>query len=98
MKPEGIDVRVLCPPDTDTPQLAQEEETKPEETRRINGNAGIMPPEAVAEALMKGLRGRRFLILPGFMSKVTWLLYRFAPSLVHYLIDSDVASVRKTRN
>lgn len=98
MKPEGVDVRVLCPPDTDTPQLAQEEETKPDETRRINGNAGVMSPEAVAKALMKGLRGRSFLILPGFMGKLTWWLYRFFPSLVHFLIDSDVRAVRKADN
>ncbi len=55
MSAEGIDVKVLCPPDTDTPQLAQEDETKPEETRRINGNAGIMSADAVASAVLRAL-------------------------------------------
>ncbi len=96
MKPDGIDVRILCPPDTDTPQLAEEEKTKPEETRKISGNAGVMAPETVARVLLKGLHRRRFMIIPGFMGKITWLLYRLFPSLVHYLIDSDVRSIRKT--
>jgi len=95
MKPDGIDVRVLCPPDTDTAQLAEEEKTKPDETRKINGNAGVMTPETVARVLMKGLAGRRFLIIPGFMGKLTWLLYRLFPALVHFIIDNDVRSVRK---
>ncbi len=95
MKPDGIDVRVLCPPDTDTPQLAEEEKTKPEETRKISGNAGVKAPETVAGVLMKGLAGRRFLIIPGFMGKLTWFLYRLFPAFVHVLIDSDVRSVRK---
>jgi len=95
MKPDGIDIRVLCPPDTDTPQLAEEEKTKPDETRKINGNTGVMAPETVARVLMKGLAGRRFMIIPGFMGKLTWRLYRFFPALVHFIIDNDVRSVRK---
>ena len=94
LKPDGIDVKVLCPPDTDTPQLSLEEETKPEETRRINGSAGLMKPEHVARIAYRGLSRRRFIILPGFMSKLTWLLYRVAPDLVHRVIDNDVAAVR----
>ncbi len=94
MKPERIDVRVLCPPDTDTPQLAEEEKTKPAETRKISGNAGVMVPEVVARVLLKELKGRKFLIIPGFMGKLTWFLYRMFPSLVHFLIDSDVRSIR----
>lgn len=95
LKPDGIDVKVLCPPDTDTPMLAIEDETKPEETRRINGSAGLMTPQHVARIACRSLKRRRFIILPGFMSKVTWLLYRTVPGLVHRIIDGNVAEVRK---
>jgi short-subunit dehydrogenase len=97
LKVDGIDVKVLCPPDTDTPQLAQEELTKPDETRKINGSAGVLTPQKVAAVLLRGLERRRFLILPGFMSRLTWALYRLAPELVHALIDRDVRSVRRKR-
>lgn len=95
LKSDGIDVRVLCPPDTDTPQLAQEELTKPDETRKISGNAPVMKPQTVARVLLKGLGRRTFLVIPGFMGKVTWLLYRLFPSFVHFMIDNDVRTVRK---
>jgi short-subunit dehydrogenase len=98
LKPDGIDVRVLCPPDTDTPQLAQEDLTKPDESRKISGKAPVMKPRTVARVLLKGLGRRSFLILPGFMSKVTWLLYRLFPSLVHLVIDNDVRTVRKRKS
>ena len=98
MKPDGIDVRVLCPSDTDTPQLAEEEETKPDETRKITGNARVMTSEFVARTLLKGLQGRQFLIIPGFMGKVGWLAYRLFPWLVHFVFDSDVRAVRKAND
>ncbi len=97
LKPDGIRVKVLCPPDTNTPQLEEERLTMPEETRKINGMAGCKEPEEIAEALMKGLRKRRFVILPGFMSKVTWYLYRWFPGFVHLIIDSDVRRARKAK-
>ena len=96
LKPDGIRVKVLCPPDTNTPQLAEEKLTMPEETKKINGNAGCKEPGEIAAALMRSLKNSRFVILPGFMSKVTWLLYRWMPWLVHLIIDSDVRQVRNT--
>ncbi len=91
---QGLDVRVLCPPDTDTPQLAREEETKPPETRQVNGNAGVMTSRAVAQALLKGLSRKSFMIFPNFMSRFTWWLHRMAPSLVYALIDKEVRKAR----
>jgi 3-dehydrosphinganine reductase len=98
LSPEGIRVQVLCPPDTDTPQLTRENLTKPAETVKIAGTAGIYQPEDIAKALIKGLQSRKFLIIPGFMSKLTWFLYRIVPNFVHFLIDADVRSVRNQAN
>lgn len=95
LKPYGIDVSVLCPPDTDTPQLAEEEVTKPKETRAISGNVKIMRPEAVAKNLLKGIRKKRFMILPGFMNKLSFLMKRLFPWLVFMIMDSDIKKVQK---
>jgi len=94
----GIRVSVLCPPDTDTPQLEQENLTKPYETRVISGNAGILKPEQVAEALFSGLRRKRFLIIPGFMAKLTCVLKRLFPGLVYFIIDSDAKKAYRRKN
>ena len=62
----GISVTLACPPDTDTPQLAEEEKTKPALTRRISAAAGIWSAEAVASAMIDAALKRRFLVGPGW--------------------------------
>src|SRR6185503_5941588 len=42
LKLVGIEVSVLCPPDTDTPGFATENRTKPEETKAISASARLM--------------------------------------------------------
>ncbi len=95
LKPRGIRVSVLCPPDTDTPQLIQEEFSKPPETRAISGNVKIMKPEAVARALLSGLKRKRFLIIPGSASKLVYAVNALFPALVRYMMDEDVRRVQK---
>ncbi len=97
LKPDNIDVRILCPSDTDTPQLAAEEKTKPDETRQITGNATVMTPQSVAGILLKKLKGRSFVIIPGFMGNVGWWVYRLLPGLVHAFFDNDVRTARKAQ-
>ncbi|MBL7006792.1 MAG: SDR family oxidoreductase [Spirochaetia bacterium] len=84
---KGIRVSVLCPPDTDTPQLEKENLSKPPETRAISGNAGILKPDQVAKELFKGLRRNRFIIIPGFQSNMIYFLKRFFPGIVFTMID-----------
>lgn len=97
LKPAGITVSVLCPPDTDTPQLVQEDKTKPEETRAISGNVKLMKPEMVAKALLKGMKRNKFMILPGNMNKFTYMVKRFFPWLVFMIMDGDIAKVQKRK-
>lgn len=95
LKPEGVTVHVLCPPDTDTPQLEAENKTKPPETFAISGNASLKSPESVASALRRGLEKKRFMIIAGFDSRLIYLLTRLFPSLVFFIMDRIVASSRK---
>ncbi len=98
LKPYSIDVSVLCPPDTDTPQLKEEDRTKPLETRAISGNVKIMQPGEVAAYLLKGIRRRKFMILPGFMNKITYIIKRMAPWLVFMIMDGDIKRVQKDKH
>jgi 3-dehydrosphinganine reductase len=95
LKPHGITVSVLCPPDTETPGFATENLTKPEETRAISASAKVMSPEAVADALLRGMARRRFLIIPGFDSRLGVLAKRFVPGVVHWVMDRTVATVAR---
>jgi 3-dehydrosphinganine reductase len=93
---KGISVSVLCPPDTDTPQLAEENLTKPAETRAVSGNTKVMSPNRVARSLLSGAKRRKFIILPGMWNNVIYFLYRLAPGLVRRIMDSDAAKARKS--
>jgi short-subunit dehydrogenase len=97
LKPSGIKVQVLCPPDTDTPGYAVENLTKPEEAKKISSAAGVMSAEQVASALIKGLGSDRFLIIPGFDSRLTCFAKRYLPGLVEWVMNRQIASVGKKR-
>jgi 3-dehydrosphinganine reductase len=97
LKPFGIEVFVLCPPDTDTPGLATENLTRPPETQAIAANAKLMKPEAVAAAMIKGIRKGKFIILPGFDAKFTVFGQRFIPWVVRWVVDRAVRKVQKKR-
>ncbi len=98
LKPYGIGVSVLCPPDTDTPQLEEENRTKPDETRAISGNVKLMQPDVVAEHLLKGIMKGKFMILPGMMNKLTFLIKRLFPWLVFMIMDSDIKRVQTQKH
>jgi 3-dehydrosphinganine reductase len=62
--PHGVHVGVVYPPDVDTPQLAEENQWKPAETRAISGTIKPLTPDVVARAIVAGIDRRRFLICP----------------------------------
>ena len=98
LKSHNIIVSVLCPPDTDTPAFEIENKTKPEETRVISENAGLMQPQDVAKALIKGMHKKQALIIPGFEGKFTVLAKRLAPSLVEWVMDRSIQKAQQSQN
>ncbi len=95
LKPHGISVHILCPPDTDTPQLIEENKTKPAETRAVSGRAKLYSPDVVAEALLRGLARNKFLIIPGLNGKFIYLMNRLFPGLVRAIMDGDIKKAGK---
>lgn len=97
LKPWGIHVQVLCPPDTETPGYAVENLTKPEETKMISSAAKVLSPRQVALALIKGMGSNRFLIIPGMESRLTHVLKRLFPFLVEWVMDRRIRQCRENR-
>ncbi len=94
MKPHGVKVSVVCPPDTDTPGFATENLTKPPETVAVSEGGGLMQPDEVAVALLKGMRKGRFFISPG-SAGMLYYLKRFCPWLLDLVMDRQIAKVRR---
>ena len=91
----NIHVSVLCPPDTDTPGFEAENINKPKETKAIAGNAKLLQPEFVANAVLKGIQKKQKMIIPGFDGKMTLFLKRFFPSLVEWFMRNSIQKVQK---
>jgi len=99
MKPHGIHVSVAFPPDTDTPQLAYEEPFKPAETKAISGTAKALSAEKVASAILAQAEKGRFMIFPGFASRLFYILTSKLPrSLVFSILDGMASSGRKKKS
>ena len=78
----GVHVMIVYPPDTDTPQLAAENRTKPLETKAITAGGGLWTAEAIARATMAGLAKKRFALTPGApLTALYWLSSLLAPLL-----------------
>ncbi|MGB9897315.1 SDR family oxidoreductase [Thermanaerothrix sp.] len=98
LKPRGIGVSLVFPPDTDTPQLAYENQFKPEVTRALAGSAGVLSPDVVAQEILRGIRRGAYIILPGFETKVIYLLSRLLGAGVNPILDAMVRNaLQKTR-
>jgi len=95
LKRYGISVSVVCPPDTDTPQLAEENITKPYETKVLSGKAKPMSAEAVAKACIRGMEKAKFMIIPGSSGKIIYLEKRFFPSMVNWRIDNIIQRAQR---
>lgn len=90
LRPQGIRVSVCFPPDTDTPQLAAENRTKPPETHALAGNASLLTPEAVADALLAGIARGRVWIFPNRSGRLLAWISGFAPGLVRAVVDREI--------
>lgn len=93
LKPKGIQVSILYPPDTDTPQLAAENKTKPAATKEITATAKTWSADGVAEVLLNGLQAGRFAITPGIEMGVLYRLHSVLLPALNWYFDRIVSTV-----
>lgn len=94
LRPLGLRVSVLYPPDTDTPGLELENRTKPLETSEISRRGGLAQSDDVARQFVNGVQRGKFHILPSGAGMV-WRLQRYAPHLVRAVLDRDLSKARR---
>ncbi len=92
-----IGVSVVYPPDTATPQLDAENLTKPFETRAITAKGGVWRADDVANAVLNGVRRRRFIIAPGPTMTLLAGLHSLLGPLLRRSFDRAAANARRPR-
>ncbi|MEB3224711.1 MAG: SDR family oxidoreductase [Synechococcus sp.] len=95
LKQSGIQVAIAYPPDTDTPQLAAENLTKPPETKLITGTAQMWSPEEVARTILRGIQRQQFAITPGLEMQLLYRLHSLLAPVLQWYFDRLVARVRQ---
>lgn len=98
LKPYGIQVSIVFPPDTQTPQLDYEQEFKPFITKEVAGSARLMSAEAVAGEIVKEIARKKYVILPGSEGKLIYAMNNLLGRRFHDLIDLLVKNaIRKLK-
>jgi 3-dehydrosphinganine reductase len=92
LKPYGISVSVVFPPDTKTPQLEYEEQFKPFITKQIAGSTNLMSAESVAKEILKKVAGKKYLILPGSEGKILYFAHNLLGGVLYPVMDWMVNS------
>jgi 3-dehydrosphinganine reductase len=94
LRPAGLSVSVLYPPDTETPGLEAENQIKPPESLELSANVKVAQPDDVARQFVDGIVRGKFHILPSGAGMV-WRLQRYVPSLVRMFLDRDLKKARR---
>lgn len=93
---ENINISVVYPPDTNTPQLAKENLTKPAETKKLTSSATLWEPMDVANVILKGVAKKRFAITPGVEISLLNRLQSLIAPVLHWYFDRLVKQVKQT--
>lgn len=96
MWPQNVRVSVVLPPDTDTPQLAFENQFKPAETKAIAGQVKTLTAEQVAQSILRGMAVGDFEIYCDYASRMSAFAQGVIPGVVRYFCDSAQKKVSKT--
>jgi 3-dehydrosphinganine reductase len=96
LKPHGVSVAVVLPPDTETPGLKAERAMRPYETEVISGSIKPIAPARVAQAVIRGMRKGRFHIIPDAQSRLYFRLKGLLPEVFFAIVDADIRKARKS--
>jgi 3-dehydrosphinganine reductase len=95
LKPLGIRVSIVLPPDTDTPQLAYENQYKPPELKYLLPELGVISAEKVAQAVVRGIEREQYHILPDFGSRIIFWALRLTGNLQYPILDMLLARAQR---
>lgn len=82
MRPLGIGVSMLCPPNTRTPGFEEENRHKPAEVLAAEESVRTLDPDDVARVVLDRLPGNPFLIIPVIDGRMAERLNRYLPAVV----------------
>ncbi|HEX8990253.1 MAG TPA: SDR family oxidoreductase [Anaerolineales bacterium] len=102
VKPRGLRVSLVYPPNTDTPQRAYEVSRQSPEVHNVDENAGLgpwkfgtLPVSQVAEEILQGVKRERYVILPGSGNRVLYRLISLLGDFAYNIVDDEWNAARR---
>ena len=83
----GIDVSIVYPPDTKTPQLENEVPNRPAMTKALAETSSTIEPELVAKTILRGIERKRYVIIPGAEAKMLAQAGYLLGNAIHLVMD-----------
>jgi len=96
LKPLGIRVSVVFPPDTDTPGMESENKTKPFETLEAFSSK-LLPADKVARSVLRGMKRGQYVILPGAEVDLWYRLTYLLGNAIYPLGDLVLGQARRKK-
>ncbi|MEJ2598161.1 MAG: SDR family oxidoreductase [Anaerolineales bacterium] len=98
MKPHGIHVSIVFPPDTQTPQFEYDNKYKPAECKALTDVGTVFPAEEVAQSIVNGILKHKYMILPGYEGKLLYWLSGWLGTGVYPIMDFMLRNARNNHN
>ncbi|MCL2923893.1 MAG: SDR family oxidoreductase [Trichodesmium sp. MAG_R04] len=95
LKLSGIYVSIVYPPDTDTPQLEEENKTKPLETKNITATSALWNAKDIGVRILQGVRKKSFVIAPGLEMNLLDKLHSLLAPVIQWYMDLIVIKTLK---
>ncbi len=95
IKPLGMHVTVICPPEVDTPMNIDEAKTLPEEGRAVKGLGGFLMPGYAARVIVRAIEKNTYMYIPGASTRFLYALHRLTNGWISRVVADMV--IKKTR-
>ncbi|MEJ5037070.1 SDR family NAD(P)-dependent oxidoreductase [Acinetobacter johnsonii] len=96
LRSQKIDVAVVCPPEVDTPLVAEERKTGSPVTAALKQlGGGTMPVDKACQEIYNGIFSNEFMVIIGTQLRILTKLSRVLPDLYRSQIDKKLDKIIK---
>lgn len=90
LKPQGIKVQVVCPPEFDSPMVDNLNQTRTPENQAHTLTIPKLDVGTVVNDIMAGIDRSQFLIVPGVQTRLMTFGIRFFPGISRFVADRRI--------
>ncbi len=89
-QPQNIAFHLVCPPEFESPMVDAVNVGRTPENKMLAHTIPVMKPEAVADAVIRGIEQNRYEIVPGFVTRVLTGMDRHFPAMGRAIVDFKI--------